>query len=102
MKKFNELEADVLFWAARKGILVNSDTKTQLCKTMEELGETMGAVLKGNQPEIIDGIGDTIVTLIIAAHLAGVDFCFCLNEANDIIQKRNGKMINGVFVKETQ
>lgn len=101
MKTFEQLEAEVLEWADNKGILATSDAKTQLCKTMEELGETMGAVLKGNQTEIIDGIGDMVVTLINAARLAGSGLVTCLNVANDVIQKRRGKMVDGVFVKDS-
>ena len=100
MTDFLDLQRDVLEWAHVKGILAKSDIKTQLCKTMEELGETMGAVLKGNQEEIIDGIGDMVVTLIIASHISGLDIVQCLDSANNVIQKRSGLMVDGVFVKD--
>ena len=102
MKTFEEIEIEVIMWANRKGIILGSDIKTQLCKTMEELGETMGAVLKGIPSEVVDGLGDIVVTLIIASRLAGTDILTCLNVANDVIQARSGKMVDGVFVKDAQ
>jgi hypothetical protein len=51
--------------------------------------------------DLIDGIGDTTVTLILAAEMAGLDFQACLQAAYDEIKGRTGKMNNGVFVKDT-
>jgi NTP pyrophosphatase (non-canonical NTP hydrolase) len=109
VKTFEQLEAEVFEWADNKGILAESDAKTQLCETMEEPGETMeepgetmGAVLKGIPSEVVDGLGDLVVMLVLVARLAGTDLLTCLNVANDVIQARSGKMVDGVFVKDAR
>jgi NTP pyrophosphatase (non-canonical NTP hydrolase) len=66
---------------------------------LEEVGETAGALLKSNDAEIKDGIGDSFVTLIILAKQLGLDPADCLEAAWNEIKDRRGKTINGVFVK---
>ena len=50
-------------WAETRGLYNNGDPKTQTLKLMEEAGEICRAVLKKDEPEIIDGIGDCVVVL---------------------------------------
>ena len=47
--------------------LHTQDPKVQMCKTMEELGELAKAINKGDKEKQMDGIGDTVVTLICIA-----------------------------------
>ena len=115
----NELIEKVKAWGLEKGITGPNGKATilsQLSKTQEELTETRDAAVmwsngydfitnkKGNDVktklEIIDGIGDTTVTLILAAELAGLDFEECLQAAYDEIKGRTGTMIGGTFVKD--
>lgn len=100
MAQFEELQANVLVWARQRGILASSTPKDQLLKTVEELGETARSVLKGDKSGQIDGLGDTVVTLIITAELLGLDLVQCLGAAWNEIAERKGTMQNGVFVKE--
>jgi NTP pyrophosphatase (non-canonical NTP hydrolase) len=65
MKTFNELEISVRNWAIEKGIDKPENAPKQMLKVMEEVGETAGALLKNNEAELKDGIGDSFVTLII-------------------------------------
>lgn len=44
--------------------------------------------------------GDQLVTLIIGAHMNGLNLIDCLESAYNVISKRTGKMINGQFVKD--
>lgn len=90
----------VLQWAKEKGILEKSTPKDQMLKTVEEVGELAKAIGKNDKEEIKDGIGDITVTIIIQAELNGLDFDECLESAYEIIAKRKGKMVNGIFVKE--
>ena len=98
------LTQNVLKWADDKGILENSDPKSQLLKTVSEVGELADAVNKGNFEEFEDAMGDVLVTLIILNHLyhrgSGVTLENCLESAYDIISKRTGRMQGGVFVKD--
>lgn len=89
----------VLEWAKEKGILDNATAESQMLKTVEEVGELANAIGKKNTFEIEDAVGDVAVTLIILAELSGLDFDKCLKTAYDVISKRNGMMINGLFVK---
>ena len=112
----NELIEQVKQWGADKGITGPNGKGTllgQLSKTQEELTETRDAAVEwmltdpdavymlGTESlaQIKDGIGDTTVTLILAAEMAGLDFQECLQFAYDEIKGRTGQMENGVFVK---
>jgi len=73
---------------------------TQYVKLQEEAGELAKALLKDDQPEVIDAIGDMVVVLTNLAHQRGVHIETCIAEAYEVISKRTGKMINGTFVKD--
>lgn len=86
-------------WAKQRGIFDKGDVKTQYVKLMEEAGEVAKALLTNDKAEIKDGIGDMVVVLTNLAHLAGFTIEECIDEAYDVISKRQGNMINGSFVK---
>ena len=86
-------------WAEKRGIYDEGDSKTQYVKLMEEAGEVGRAILKNDDDEIKDGIGDMVVVLTNLAELNGLTIEECIESAYDIISKRKGKMINGTFVK---
>jgi NTP pyrophosphatase (non-canonical NTP hydrolase) len=68
---------------------------------MEELGETAGAIAKNKATaEIMDGIGDTFVTLIILSYQMGLEPTDCLEAAYNEIKNRKGNTVNGVFIKD--
>ena len=56
---------NVIKWAEERGILIRDNASQQLAKVLEELGETAGAYLKREGDDVIDGVGDICVTLII-------------------------------------
>jgi len=102
-------------WGIAKGITGPNGKGTllaQLSKTQEELTETRDAAVISRQHEpqslegidawldLRDGIGDTAVTLILAAEMAGLDFQDCLKSAYDEIAGRTGAMVGGQFVKD--
>ena len=88
-------------WADERGLYDKGDTKTQYLKLMEEAGELGRAILKNDQPEVVDAIGDMVVVLTNLAELAGYNIEHCIDEAYKVISKRTGKMVNGTFVKDT-
>ena len=111
----NELIQKVKEWGIQKGITGPNGKGTllaQLSKTQEELTETRDAAVQWglsdfDEPghdiamaEIKDGLGDTCVTLILAAEMAGLDFQECLQAAYDEIAGRTGKMVGGQFIKD--
>jgi NTP pyrophosphatase (non-canonical NTP hydrolase) len=101
-------------WGVAKGITGPNGKGTllgQLSKTQEELTETRDAAVKlrwtGESSrydeayaEIIDGLGDVFVTIILAAEMAGLRIEDCLQAAYDEIKGRTGKMEGGIFVKD--
>jgi len=94
----NEFET-IRQWAEEKGIFEKGDVKTQCLKLFEEAGELSKAILKNDEPEIIDAIGDCVVVLTNLAKLRGLKIEDCINSAYQIIYKRKGEMSNGTFVK---
>jgi NTP pyrophosphatase (non-canonical NTP hydrolase) len=90
----------IRMWAEERGIYDKGDAKTQYVKLAEEFGELAKALLKDDQPEIIDAIGDMVVVLTNLAHQRGVNIEACIQSAYDVISKRKGKMVNGTFVKD--
>ena len=113
----NDLCGKIRQWGIAKGITGpegKSSLLGQLEKTEEELNETMDAALEyedalllndGEQmaaslEEVKDGIGDTVVTLVLAAELAGLTIEDCVEHAYNQIKDRTGKMVAGKFVKD--
>ena len=86
-------------WATDKGIYKSGDARTQYLKLMEEAGELAEAILKNDEPEVIDAIGDMVVVLTNLAKLRGHNIEDCIASAYSVIKDRQGKMINGTFVK---
>ena len=87
-------------WAETRGLYDKGNTMTQYVKLQEEAGELAKALLKDDQPEVIDAIGDMVVVLTNLAHQRGVYIEECIQTAYEVINKRTGKMINGTFVKD--
>ena len=90
---------DIRQWARDKGIYKSGDARTQFVKLMEEAGELAQAILKNDEPEVIDAIGDMVVVLTNLAELRGYSIEKCIDSAYDVIKSRQGKMVNGTFVK---
>jgi NTP pyrophosphatase (non-canonical NTP hydrolase) len=87
-------------WAENKGIYQKGDVKTQCLKLLEETGELAKSILKEDNAEFIDAIGDCVVVLTNLAKLKGYKIEDCVNSAYEVISKRTGKMQNGTFVKD--
>ena len=95
-----EIFNQIRYWAKSRGLFDKGDAKTQYIKLQEEAGELAKALLKDDEEEVIDAIGDMVVVLTNLAHLNGVHIETCIAEAYNVIAKRKGKMINGTFVKD--
>lgn len=99
MKLQNEFQP-IREWAAERGIYRDGDRKTQLIKLMEEVGELSQGILKNNEYDIRDAIGDCVVVLTNLAALCGTNIEQCTNDAFTVIESRTGKMVNGTFKKD--
>ena len=113
--KFKKLNKKVLKWAKNKGIFDKGTPVSQHSKTLEEVDELTFAIaaqrdgkkefdengnVKNTEEEIKDAIGDIMVTLIIQCEMQGLTVKDCLETAYNVISKRTGKMVDGIFVKD--
>lgn len=102
MKSFNAVELDVVRWGTARGIIANSTSAAQVKKTQEEVQELVDAIAANNKEEIIDAIGDVMVTLTMIAAIEDVPLLKCYESAYDQIKNRKGYLTKeGIFVKES-
>jgi len=87
-------------WATERQIFLNATPEKQFLKLLEEIGELSEGMQKKDEVEIKDAIGDCIVVLTILSSMYSINVEECINSAYSIIEKRTGKIVNGVFVKD--
>jgi NTP pyrophosphatase (non-canonical NTP hydrolase) len=88
-------------WALDRNLLEGSDPKSQMLKLTEEVGELAAAIARGNKHGAADGIGDAVVVLTILAAQLDLTIEHCIEEAWHEIKDRKGRMVDGVFIKES-
>lgn len=86
-------------WGAERGI-TDGDPSRQLNKLTEELGELAEGFNKKVPEQVEDSLGDMFVVMTLFAEQNGLDIVSCIQSAYDIIKDREGKNIDGVFVKK--
>lgn len=77
------LEQSILGWAHERNLIKGSTCSKQLAKTCEEFGELAAGLNKGKRALIKDGVGDVLVTLIIANGCAGGEYLFSSEDAGN-------------------
>lgn len=87
-------------WSYDRGLDTCEPSK-QMLKLMEEAGELAEGLAKGRPEQVKDSIGDIIVVLTVLTTQLDLDIEECIRMAYQEIKDRKGKMINGVFVKES-
>jgi NTP pyrophosphatase (non-canonical NTP hydrolase) len=93
---------DIVDWANDRNLIEGSTPQAQFVKLVEEIGELAGSIAKPNRKdEAIDAIGDAVVVLTIMAQQLGCSIESCIEAAWNQIKDRKGRMIDGVFVKES-
>jgi NTP pyrophosphatase (non-canonical NTP hydrolase) len=98
---YEQTELQVVMWGEKRGIIQNSDSKTQLLKAFSEMGELADAITKRDRNAVIDGLGDVLVCLTMVAAIEDVDLKQCFASAYDEIKDRKGYLnATGVFVKD--
>lgn len=86
-------------WHHDRNLIEGSTDKDQYLKLIQEAGELSDSICKGK--DIRDDIGDMMVVLINIMARNELSMDECLQVAYDDIKDRKGKMIDGVFVKES-
>jgi NTP pyrophosphatase (non-canonical NTP hydrolase) len=87
-------------WAIERG-LDKVEPSKQMVKLMEETGELASGIARDNKELIKDSLGDVYVVMVILALRLGLDLQECIEGAYNEIKDRKGKLVNGVFIKET-
>ena len=95
----NELIDLVVQWHHDRNLIEGSTDKDQTLKLLQELGELSDSVCKGK--DIKDDIGDMLVVMLNIVERNGLTLDECLAVAYDDIKHRKGRMVDGVFVKES-
>lgn len=96
----NELIIKVLDWGHNRNLITGNTVDRQFTKTFEEVMELKAAIEDDDEMEMIDAIGDTLVTLILLAAIKDWNIQDCLQSAYDTIKNRTGKTVDGVFHKD--
>ena len=100
-RSYEELFQLVWNWFEERNL---QDPVMQLVKVNEEVGEICHEVSRGNlhSSELVDALGDTMVTIIGMCHHLGIDPKIALGFAYENIKDRHGKIQNGSFVKDEE
>jgi len=97
--KMMELESQIVHWHYARNLIEGSTDKQQFKKLVEEVAELSASIKQGNS--VIDDIGDIIVVLTNIAERNALSLSDCMEHAYNDIKDRKGKMIDGIFVKES-
>lgn len=106
-------EQDIIQWGIDRNLIGPTGEGTRIGqqkKTEEEVIELHDAIRDwthggynsdDKRSEVCDAIGDIIVTLVLQAQLWNLTLTECIEQAWSQIKDRKGRMVNGIFVKET-
>jgi NTP pyrophosphatase (non-canonical NTP hydrolase) len=97
--KLEQYESMIKQWHIDRNLIDGATDKDQVCKLIQEVGELSDSVCKGR--DVSDDIGDCIVVLINIAVRNGLTLEQCMAQAYNDIKDRKGRMVDGIFVKET-
>ena len=116
MNRFKQLNERVVQWADDKGILEKGTPLAQQSKTEEEVAELRESlfaqcndleyfknskgVICDTSEEVTDAIADVLITILIQCKFQNLNPLDCLESGLNVIEKRTGKMQNGIFVKD--
>ena len=89
----------IVGWHHDRNLIEGSSDKDQFCKLIQEAGELSDNICKGK--DVSDDIWDMIVVLLNIAERNKLSLTDCLSKAWDDIKDRKGRMVDGIFVKET-
>ncbi len=98
----NELSGKIEEWHYARNLVHGSKPKDQICKLIEEVGETASAVARQQDDRVKDGIGDCFVVLTLLALQHGFTIDQCVAAAYEEIKDRKGRMQDGIFVRDCE
>ena len=89
----------IIKWHKDRNLIEGSTDKDQVLKLQQELGELSDSVCK--KKDMKDDLGDMMVIMLNIMKRNNITMEDCLSVAYNDIKDRKGKMIDGIFVKET-
>ena len=89
----------IVGWHHDRNLIEGSTDKDQFAKLIQEAGELSDNICKGK--DVSDDIGDMVVVLLNIAERNKLSLTECLSKAWDDIKDRKGRMVDGIFIKET-
>lgn len=97
MNHFNNIRG----WAHARNLVNGSNPSQQFVKLSEEIGELAAGIARKKHDVVVDSIGDAVVVLTILAAQHNVPIEECIAAAWEEIKDRKGRMVDGVFIKES-
>lgn len=95
----DNLISKIANWHYDRNLIEGSTDQAQFVKLAEELGELAGNIARGKS--VADDIGDMLVILTNIAERNKLTLTQCALTAWEDIKDRKGRMVDGVFIKET-
>lgn len=95
----DELIKQVQIWAEDRNLISGATPKTQIIKLMAQVGKLADDINKQADPT--ERIGGCIVAITILAAQHNTTLHDCLSQAYDKIKDRQGVMLDGVFIRDT-
>lgn len=96
-----QVQADLIKqWFLIRGLINEENLTRQTLKLFEEAGELAGSVVRQNAGRMRDAMGDILVVLIGLAEIRGWKLEDILEEVYEIISKRKGLTVDGIFIKK--
>jgi len=94
-----QLITSIKQWHHDRNLIDGSTDKDQFHKLIQECAELSDNLCKGK--DIKDDIGDVMVVLINIVERNNLTLTECLEVAYNDIKDRKGRMVDGIFVKES-
>lgn len=98
-QELNSLLNNIRKWHCDRNLIDGSTDAAQFKKLQEEVDELKSSIEQ--KTDVSDDIGDIIVVLVNIATRNNLSIRSCLQRAWNDIKDRKGKMVDGIFVKET-
>lgn len=83
-----------------KGLYDTTHWKDQFNKLEEEADKLKDALLLGDDEQVLNEAGDVYITLLNVLKCCGLTMEQAVNYSADKVLKREGKVENGVFIKD--
>ena len=93
------LTENIKGWHHDRNLINGATDKDQFAKLIQECGELSESICKDRS--VADDIGGIMVVLINIAARNNLNLNQCLDTAYNDIKDRKGRMVDGVFVKES-